>query len=812
MTNTQELRTVYTMDTRDADRGVQRVERAFERLGAAEKKAMNDRSQREAARAEQEAVRRRERAINDLERIEKEASDRRVAATRAEYQRLDKLERDRQQKQALSMRLMQGATGIGPSAGQRAAGGGGFFADGNNRRIAGDAINMAAGSSGWVMKLNALAHFGVRMGGVGAVGAMMAKGYSAHERMREGTDGLRGALGERVNNSWHENPLTKGMVHALPLGLRHGFFGDPYKVARGDMQSVEGMGGQRQEIQEELKKAQDSRGYWSSFAKTISKPIPGLGRHMQRREDQSFEAELRAQDKLLQLDSKIAEKTQAKTAAQRMGALESEKEGRLAENRLAMEERIKELNDANRAGKIGDGERVSGIRAAQSERELADADVNLRARAQWRGVMSQRELTYIGRRGEDVEQRSAASRLKTAESAQGDARTEEEKAAAAAAVDAARLEYEWAEKSTRERKTSLAIDREVANFRGGAEARTRNAAEQALRKEKELLAIAKERGADAEREAQVRVSAAELTLALTKRELAARRIGDAADIERSGLRTASSRMNAGLRTDSQDENVRFAAGQASALDRAKTGVSIAEKDLKEASDKVANERASQNGKASVSAIKEQTLAQDKLNIAKDEQVEVEKQLSFQAAERKRALKAEMDAARNETAAMRMENAGRGDRAAVMRGRSETAAQALEFQRQGRPGMAEEVQQQQRQREVGAYLDKYTRPDGRRRSRSEINREERTARKLEQRRGRRIAELERNGGLINVRRDIGGNVIGGMDPLTREKVTAEQLYDRKQQPARQAAKERDEGTKTFNDIYSILNERLPKETR
>jgi hypothetical protein len=808
------------MDTADADKGVQRVQRAYERLGEAEKKATNDRSQREATRAEQQRVQTRERAIRDIERNDKSASDRRIAATRAEYQRLSKLDSDHQAQLMQRHRINQIRTGIGPTASHRAAAGaphhggsgqgGGGFADGNNRRLMGDAINMAAGTNGWVMKLNALAHFGARLGGLGTIAGMAGAGYNANSRMIEGTQGLQRAMGERVDNSWHTNFLTSGMMRMLPSGLRP----EPYTVARRDAQSAEGMSGQREEIQGEIEKAQQSRGYWQSFGKTAAPVLlPGVGNmvgnQMQKREDQSFQAEERAQTKLLELDGKIAHRIGDQTAARRLSVFESEKEGKLAANRVELEEKLAELDDRFRSGKIGGAERNAGRKQAESAREIADFEAAQQARAAGREVSLSRSLTYGRGRGQDVEQRAAYDRFQAADDAFGAAPTAEEKARTGAERDSAWQDYADTEKSTRERKKTLAIDREIADFRGGSEARTLHHAEEELHKQEELLSIAKERGTDAEREARVRVSQAQLTLALTKQELAARRTAAAAQIRAGGVALASSRFALGQRTDSQDSNVRFAAGQSIDRNEAGANVSTAKIELDRARADLATEIALQ-GKASEESIKREVVASQQLNQAKIAQLSTEKRLRFEAAERQRTLKREADAANNETAAMRIDNTGRTDRAQIFRDRADTAAKALEFQRQGRPDQAAAVQEQQRQREIGSYLDKYTRPDGGKRSRSAINREERQARRLETRRKRRIGELEKNGGLMNIRRDIGGNLIGGTDPLTREKVTAEQLYDRKQQPGRQAGKEKAEGTKSFSDIWEVLDKRLPKE--
>lgn len=794
-TNNQELRTSVAWETSGVDRGLQRVEQALSRMDKAESRSVTQQAAREAQAVQRQKTNR-ERALRDLERMEKDSAERRAKATEAAYKSADRAAQLRQAATAKALRV-EGTAASRSSSGASGHSGGG----GTARRMAGDALNAATGGSGNVMRLNMLAHMGPLLGGAAALAGMFAKGFSANSRMVQDTQSLRRSIGDRTYSDWNDNGVAAPIMRMLPSWMQSGG-----QIGRASTRSIEGMSAQREEISGGIEKLQGGRGYWETFGSQFGKNFSGHGRM-----EESFKEEETAQNKLIELDGKIAARIKEQTAARRLGVFESVQEGELAANRLEMEEKIAALDDKMGAGKISVGERMAGVKDAQGGKEIADFQSYQNRLAHDRGVDSLNSQTYNRGRGDRVALRSAYSEFQAADAAVRTAPTREAKAKANAEKNSRWQDVVEADRATRGREASQEIEQKIAQFRGGAEARTLHAAEQQLAEQEALLAIAKESGSEAARAAQIGVDRAKLTLDLTKQEAEARRIDNAAQIKRGNIQNAGARFGLSQESESQNGQIRFAAGQSVERKAAETEVQSAQLELERARAQVANEIAKQ-GQASEDTLKNQVLAQQSLNAAKVSQLATEKKLQFEAVAHARQLQTQLTAARAETGALKIGNMGRTDRADLARSRASTAAQALEAQRDGRPAEAAEIQEQQKQREIGLFDAKFLRPDGRRRRRSEINKEERAARKVENRRNRANSRLERDGGLVNVTRDMAGRLTGGIDPLTREKVSAEQLYARKTQPGKQAATERAAEQETMKNILSVLDARLPKVTQ
>lgn len=797
-TQTERIETVVTWETSGATKGAGDVQKAFERMGKAEENSIRAAQAREARLAQQQKSNR-ERALRDLEKMEKESADRRVRETQRMYREMDKSAQFR--SAALQKELRVAGSAVGRAAGIGGGSHGSGMLGGGNARFVGDLLDQLTGTRGNVMRMNALQHMLPMLGRfaapamVGAAGAFAAsKLIGARLERAEDTNALRHSLGETTEGiPWR---IARQFGPAGLAAMR--MFGDEsgrFTPGRIDAQSDEGIRAQREEIRKGMDKMDHDRmGFWSRLS---GADYAGM------------DVEGRAMTKLEGMDSTLAGRVASRTAAERMSAFGSEYGGALEQNRIGLEEKQAALEDERSAGKIGPYEYQQAKRRAEAEREIADAHADQAKFAADRENSLKSSENYIRGRGEDVAQRSAYARFQAASDAADKAPTDEAKARAKIQADAAYQEYVDAERSTRERKTTLAIDRDIADFRGGSEQRALNSARKQVELHEQLLSIAKEKGSDAEREAQVRLSQAKLQLDLTIQEQAVRREMNAAARATGAVGIGSAVFRLGQSIYSPNESTRFAAGQSIERHEAAAGVQRAEIALDAANQRVDLEHHSEE------SVQAQAMAQQKLTEAKLEQLDIERKLNAEAVQRSRHLQAELDAAQNETAAMRLSNSGRPDLADLRSSRAHAQAQALEYERQGRHDMADQVLEQQRQHEIGLYDAKYLRPDGRRKSRHEIAQEERTLRRTERRRNRVNSRLERDMGLIHVHRDMAGNILSGMDPLTKENISAGALHQRAMRAHAQAEAERRQDAQNMpgniDRIRQILDKRLPSST-
>jgi hypothetical protein len=356
-------------------------------------------------------------------------------------------------------------------------------------------------------------------------------------------------------------------------------------------------------------------------------------------------------------------------------------------------------------------------------------------------------------------------------------------------------------------KTRQRYALELAEFRGNSEQRTRHSNDVELAQAKDLLKVAVARGNVEEiRAAETEVASRSTAKFENERNKRGLQLAADSSLRRGAIGLGSAQFRLGQDLFSQNENTRFGAGQNVEREQASAGVASAREALLLAQQKLKNEG------ATIELVNEEKLARQGVAAAQLTQLEVEKKLSAESIQRTRQQRAEGDAARNQTAAMRLSNSGRSDLAAVRSGRDQSEAAALSFERAGRHDLATEAQEQQHQSEVGAYDAKYLRADGRRKRRSDVQRHDRHLRVIEGRRNRANDRLEKNGGLIDVRRDIGGKVIGGTDPLTGERMSADQIASRKERPAKTAANEAHSEALQLAKILEVLDSRLPPKAK
>lgn len=718
MTETQELRTSVVWETSGVDRGLQRVERALDRMDASEQKAADAHRAREARaaqRAGEQQIKAREAALREIEKDEKESLDRRVKMTDQALERMNRAERKRigEARQAISIgRIGQGMSSAGGGSPGRAGGGGhgggsgshGGFIGSARARWIGDALDMTTGTNGWVRRTmgldmagSALARMG--MGGgvaLSGIGGVAAGGIELFRQSRQA------ALDQQESHA--------GFAAAAPrltAQVRGGF-------------TRESLAGSREGIEEQSQKiaTQESRLREDNFG--MASPFKKLGMRFGSLWNHPFQSPRDALD------------TERRT-------------NRLEGGVLRATERL-------RSSRYG--------AAAGAERDVARAGYDGDPFAAQRTELGQRKREEEA--GEEYKRSSEASKKATQERYEflGKTIDREERMAAITALRAQGEER-------------------IAGRTLAGEERTQALLTERLKTTKAILEY--EHLTVAERR--------EYTQELLSTQNAQRDLQRSLNLQRTqgGIDLAASRFAIGQDTTSPNQQLRFAAGQSVARNDAAANVASAQANF-DATRSVASQNA--------------------LNQAKLAQLDVEKKLSAEARARQRMLATTARAASLETAAMRVANTGRTDRADVMRERAQSAAAQLEYRRQGRDDLAGEEQEQQGQREIGRFDEKYLRPDGRKRSRTAINREERAARKLGHRRDRRHRELDRNEGLIDVHRGMGGEVLSGRDPLTREKLSPEQMYARRDAPRQQAAAEATSEATYLKGILEIMKATPP----
>ena len=723
----QELRTVMSWDTADAESGAQRMAKAFEKIESEEKNM-----------AEQSAAN------------QKKASDARKKAA------------DDQKK-----------------GGHGGHGGGGMGAN------IGWALHDFAEGRG----TNALFRLGSAFGviGVGAAVATQAvskfsQAYQDNARSVAATLGLQRAMGESIQSSGDRNRLY-GFAERV-TGAR-AFF-DQGEVGTGAMQSAGGIEGQRRAIQEAIKQVQDARTFKGTFLDIFASGITGHARQLE-----GLDAEQRAGNRLSDLDVSAGNITRNRTAAERLGAYGSERAGKLAQSQGQYDEETAALGDANRTGKMGVAEYSAKLAAAASQQQIRDRDTNLSFDVRDRASADAIADVGIRRRGYHVAVGEATQRMNAAGAELRDAPTEEAAKAATGKFLSAQEDTRQANLSQREIDARLDAEKKVADYRGGAEARAMYGAQRELDTQKQLLAIAKERGEDAAKAAQVGVDAAEKNLDLLQRQQAVARLATASAVRLApgDVAAAGARLRRSDDLDAQRAELRAKAVDAvDALENAKKRVEY--------------ERGSEESlRAQAEAAR--NLAQAQQAIALHEQ------------SIRRERRYEMESAQGRTAALSFGASGRDDLGALAGERAESRVAIQRANQSGNPALAAELAEQQRLRERRTVEDLYLDPvTGRPRPPAQVQAE------LRQRQMRQTqvdifnGQMNATGGLTNVHRDISGRIESGVDPLTGERLNARQIFERNHaaQARVDSAKDQRDDSEIFKAILTALEKGLPKTTK
>lgn len=174
---------------------------------------------------------------------------------------------------------------------------------------------------------------------------------------------------------------------------------------------------------------------------------------------------------------------------------------------------------------------------------------------------------------------------------------------------------------------------------------------------------------------------------------------------------------------------------------------------------------------------------------------------------------QLEATRGGTAALQLTASGREDLADLAGERAQSSVAIKRANLEGNTPLARELAQQQRLRETKSIDDLYLKPDGSRRGSGEVNRRRHELEIKQSRFTLFNKALDRNGGLMDVHRDMGGHIESGVDPLTNERMNARQIAERNAAAHARvdSPKERENDSKTLRDILIALQKGLPKET-
>ena len=793
MSDQARFETSFVWETSGVVAGEAVVEKAINRLDASEQKAFKAQQAREleASRSRLKAA---QDVLRDEEKLVKESHDRRVRLTQEMYKKLDAAERTRSVNLVQEMRMGQIRAGLSPSgtASTRTAGASGGHAGGflgGQTRMIGDMLDNLTGHSGWVMRLRALEHVlpmvGRALPFLGIAGAAVAvglEGNKANSRMIGATNSLQNALGEGSHSQWLDHPIIGPLLQRLLPG-------SGLSVTQGLRGAVSagGMREQAEQIRKAMEEAQNSRGGFGEFARQFLGTLdPGRTRSwINRRSEESFGAEERAQDRLRRIDASQAGLIANEAQAKRVGMLDPF-QGQLAQNRIEQEKRNAEIEDQYRSGKIGLEERRAGLNAAASDRGVADFGARRQHSLSIVGVSEQEGMNNLrARGGSDVEKAQKAAgyeRLK-ATMAIGDV----EKGAAAERVRSAEMDVDLAQRNKDIRDQTFHIDRAAAKERGNADERERaaaNAAQDRAGATLRILEASKLTTAEERQQAIIAKERADTARIMLEREQRAARAG-----------AVSGDVQANIRFRASGESL-GAGAQARQSFEAQSQVDLAREQLR-----LAQEKAEIEGKslANVEAIHK---AQANLAVSLLQQKGIEMDIA-------RSRRMELESARANVAGIRLANVGRGEIGEVQSERLGSEHAQEEALRNNNPALANELGNEQQARETGRYLRKFYNADGTKKDRGQINRDERDARIRQGKLERAGDRFERDLGLIDVQRDLGGRVVGGTDPFTHEHISAQEAITRRNKAAANVANDRSTADQAFKDIYRVLEERLPK---
>lgn len=528
--------------------------------------------------------------------------------------------------------------------------------------------------------------------GTAMSGALLAyKAVAAYNETVGSTLNLKQAMGQGRQSFVERNPY---LAAHLPAFVPRTIF-DQGEAATGPLQSVSGMGQQQADILAGIEEEKRSR---TLMATVVDKNTNVAFAHRSAMND-SIGAEGQGYDMLAEIDKRRAGYLNRGSAADRLSAYGSARQGALASSAAQFEQDQAEAGDANRTGKIGPAEYHARYLKAESDRQIRDKQINRENDAARRQRIEEfRDIEARGG-GTHVAERIAQNRMHAAMGEMRNAPTDEARAAARTKYTAAWQEHHEAGFSWRERDARLNTEKEIADFRGASDARALFAAEEELKLQQSLLSVAKEKGADEEKAANAAVAGAQKTLDLLKEQQTVARIAYTTQLGKNSRDVYASAALLRGASPEQTQREQLVAR----LDDAR--------DEHHAAHEEGDKRHWDVASKSRAAAARRSMAEAQIGLDVHDK-------EF-ARERGR----ELEGARGETASLRFASYGRDDLAGLASGRAQSRLAIEDANFHKNPELASELGEQQQLRERRMLTEKYLNEDGTRRNPADVQREE-----------------------------------------------------------------------------------------
>lgn len=317
----------------------------------------------------------------------------------------------------------------------------------------GDAINLATGTSGAVNEVGMLSHW---VGGAAAAAGIVVVAKAAEKlshallEVQEANEGAKKVLGQKTHAWWESLPL-------IPEDFKKGD-----QIGKQAAEGIAEMTKRRQELAAESERLEKSR----TFASAIGGAVLFGANNPKNPVNTSLKLQQQIDEERLILSARIAGKVREETAAREMMANHSQREGEVALLRLQTEQKIANLRDDK---SLGPDQRKALIDQARAEAAIHERDIDHRADALEREIGLTQRLTYIRLQGDQESVKAAYARTEAAKDELQAARTDEEKAAARAKIEAAELEYQLAQKAWDAQQRSDASAIAIAGLRADAD-------------------------------------------------------------------------------------------------------------------------------------------------------------------------------------------------------------------------------------------------------------------------------------------------------------------------------------------------------
>jgi ssRNA-specific RNase YbeY (16S rRNA maturation enzyme) len=417
-------------------------------------------------------------------------------------------------------------------------------------------------------------------------------------------------------------------------------------------------------------------------------------------------------------------------------------------------------------------------------------------RAAERQLSLEGNLLELRRRGGAVEVNSARQRLAAATAALA----EEDKGTRAYREaqnkqTAAAQEVALAERKQNTDRADYRLDLSTAGLRGGADERAAQTAQNEVEKAQEHLRILQETVGVKATEEELNKANLELVRAQTAQEMLRRQQVEARNELNSAIRLAPTSIAAAgalLHGASPEQAQR--AGLVASAQAAVEAYENARKRAQEEHNSV------ESLQAQVAAAKDLAAAQVSIAVH-DREVRRERDRELRGAE-------------GETAALRFAASGREDLGELASERTQSRLAVEDANYQGKPQLAAQFAQQQQLRERKSVEELYLNEDGTRRNPGAVQRDL-LQRRLKQTRFAKFNQaLDRNGGLTDVHRDLGGRIESGIDPLTGVRLNSREIAERNNAAQAKANQPKDDrsDSEIYKSILKVLEQRLPAEVK